>query len=161
MKRISSEKQYEKALARVEHLWDAPEDSDDERELDQLVELIEAYEEEHYPIAPPPVAVAVQFRMDQQKLSQADVVRITGIARSHVSEILSGTREPSKTAIRALHDKLGIPLQHLLDAEEKADGTMVFADRQFTWDEGDDTVFEEEDLGVLLESEELVLACSA
>ena len=114
MKRIRTEKDYEAAITRIEELLDTPETERDNNLLEKLTAIITAYEEEHYAITPPPVAAALQFRMDQQGLTQAEVSRITGIHKSKISEILSGIREPSKEHIKALHSKLGIPLHHLL-----------------------------------------------
>jgi HTH-type transcriptional regulator/antitoxin HigA len=47
---IKNERDHERALRRVEALWDAPEGTAASDELDVLVTLIEAYEREHYPI---------------------------------------------------------------------------------------------------------------
>jgi HTH-type transcriptional regulator/antitoxin HigA len=50
---IKSEADYEKALHRVEFLWDAEPGRPEKEELDVLVTLVEAYEDQHYPIDPP------------------------------------------------------------------------------------------------------------
>jgi HTH-type transcriptional regulator / antitoxin HigA len=49
IKPIKDEREYELALPRVEALWNAPEGSVENDELDALVTRIEAYEDEHYP----------------------------------------------------------------------------------------------------------------
>lgn len=54
----------ERALARVEVLWEALPNSPEADELDILVTLIHAFEEENYPIATPD---PIRFRMEQQK----------------------------------------------------------------------------------------------
>jgi HTH-type transcriptional regulator/antitoxin HigA len=46
---IRSEVDYERALRRMEALWDSREGSAESDELDVLATLIEAYECEHYP----------------------------------------------------------------------------------------------------------------
>ncbi len=114
MRAIKNRQDYERALALVEELFGADAGSQEAAELDRIAALVEEYEESRHRIAPPSVAAALEFRMDQQGLSQADVAALTGIAKSRVSEILSGKREPSKQMIRRLHEALGIPLQHLL-----------------------------------------------
>ena len=53
IKPIRTEKDYEQALQRVQELWASPCDSPERDEVHALVTLIEAYEEEHYPIDPP------------------------------------------------------------------------------------------------------------
>ena len=50
IKPIRSEADYDRALRRVERLWDSPEGSAQSDELDILATLIEAYERRHYPI---------------------------------------------------------------------------------------------------------------
>jgi HTH-type transcriptional regulator/antitoxin HigA len=47
---INNDRDHERALRRVEALWDAPEGSAASDELDVLATLIEAYEHGHYPI---------------------------------------------------------------------------------------------------------------
>ena len=53
IKPIRTENDYEQALGRVEELWASPCGSPERDELHALEMLIEAYEEEHYPIDPP------------------------------------------------------------------------------------------------------------
>ena len=48
IKAIQSEADYERALRRVEQLWTAREGSPEADELNALVTMIEAYEDEHY-----------------------------------------------------------------------------------------------------------------
>jgi HTH-type transcriptional regulator/antitoxin HigA len=47
---IGGETDYERALRRVEELWNSPKGSAESDELDILVTLIEAYEREHYSV---------------------------------------------------------------------------------------------------------------
>ncbi len=63
--RIKTEEEYERALKRIEELMDAEAGTPEEDELVRLTDIVEAYEEEHYPIDPPdPVALA-EFRREQ------------------------------------------------------------------------------------------------
>ncbi len=50
---IRNDADYEAALARIELLFDAPAGTPESDELNLLARLVEAYEEKHYPIAPP------------------------------------------------------------------------------------------------------------
>lgn len=50
---IKTEKEYNEALLRIEELFDIPVGDPNESELDLLYTLVEKYEDEHYPIAPP------------------------------------------------------------------------------------------------------------
>jgi HTH-type transcriptional regulator / antitoxin HigA len=49
IKSVKDERECELGLPRVEALWNAPEGSVENDELDVLVTRIEAYEDEHYP----------------------------------------------------------------------------------------------------------------
>jgi HTH-type transcriptional regulator/antitoxin HigA len=61
IKPIRDEADYERALRRVEKLWDAPEGSAESDELDVVTTLIEAYEREHYPMDLPNPIEAINF----------------------------------------------------------------------------------------------------
>jgi HTH-type transcriptional regulator/antitoxin HigA len=47
---IKTKKDYEKALKRLEVIWGAKEGTTEDEELDLLADLIDKYEEEHFPI---------------------------------------------------------------------------------------------------------------
>ncbi|MCY1459411.1 hypothetical protein D9M71_768810 [compost metagenome] len=54
------------ALARVDQLWGAPVDTPEGNELDQLIAMIETYEDEHYPMPASTPANAVEFLKEQR-----------------------------------------------------------------------------------------------
>ena len=119
---IRSEEDYDAALARITELMDAlaepegrVEDVDDPRsvELDVLTDLVEHYEDKHYPIGYPDPVSAIEFRMDQANLTPRDLVPFIG-SRAKVSEVLSGKRPITMSMARALHQHLGIPADVLL-----------------------------------------------
>lgn len=66
LNQLSSESEYETALAQIEPLMNAEPDSPQEKELERLAILVEAYEDEHYPIAAPDPIEVIRFRMEQQ-----------------------------------------------------------------------------------------------
>ena len=113
IKPIRNEKDYRKALKRVEAIWDAAPGSLKFDELEVLTTLVEAYEERHYPIAPPDPIEAIRFRMQQLGLSRKDLEPYIG-SRGRVSEVLGRKRAMSLTMIRKLHRGLGIPAEVLL-----------------------------------------------
>ena len=113
IKPIKCAADHEAALARIAELMDAEAGTAEGDELDVLATLVEAYEEKHFPVdAPDPIA-AIKFRMEQQGLRQADIVRFIG-SRPRVSEILSGSRSLTLPMIRRLHKGLKIPLEALI-----------------------------------------------
>ena len=119
---IRTEEDYEAALARVSHLMDVlsgPEEQIEDLEdpnrieLDVLVDLVEFYEAKHHPIEFPSAIAAIEFQLDQQGLTQRDLVPYIG-SRAKVSEVLSGKRPITMSMARALHRHLGIPADILL-----------------------------------------------
>ncbi len=113
IKPIRSEKDYRKALKRIESLWDAKPKSVEYDELEVLTTLVEAYEEKQHPIDPPDPIEAIQFRMEQLGLSRKDLEPYIG-PRGRVSEVLGRKRGISLSMIRKLHRGLGIPAEVLL-----------------------------------------------
>ncbi len=119
--------EYEEALAEVERLVgrDPTPGTPDGDRLELLGLLIENYETRLTPTRLPDPVEAIRFRMEQQGLTQRDLVPLIG-SRSKVSEVLSGKRPLTLSMIRALHRGLGIPAESLLqepttDALEPSD----------------------------------------
>ncbi|MDA3954966.1 MAG: helix-turn-helix domain-containing protein [Bacteroidales bacterium] len=113
IKVIKTEEDYNKALKRLEVVFDAPIDSPQGDEAELLAILIENYEEEHYPIEAPDPIEAIRFRMEQMNMNKKDLAKIIGY-KSRVSEILNRKRKLSLNMIRQLHKKLKIPYDSLL-----------------------------------------------
>lgn len=115
IKVIKNSVDYEAALAAMEGLVDLdPEPGTQEADrLELLTLLVRAYESEEFPASLPDPVEAIQFRMEQQDLTQRDLVPYLG-SRSKVSEVLAGKRPLTLSMIRALHSGLGIPAEILL-----------------------------------------------
>jgi HTH-type transcriptional regulator/antitoxin HigA len=113
IKIIKTEEEYQKALKRLEVIFDATIDTSEGDEAEILSILIEKYEDEHYPIGPPDPIEAIKFRMDQLNMKKSDLAEIIGY-KSRVSEILSKKRKLTLQMIRKLHDKLKIPYETLI-----------------------------------------------
>jgi HTH-type transcriptional regulator/antitoxin HigA len=110
---IKNETDYQAALAHLDGLMDALPGSPEEEELELFAMLIDSYEQKTFPIGLPDPVAAIQFRMEQQGLSQKDLVAYIG-NQSKVSEVLNGKRSLSLAMIRALHTGLDIPAEVLL-----------------------------------------------
>lgn len=113
IKPIKEEADYERALRRVEELWDSPEGSAESDELDILTTLIEAYEREHYPIDLPDPIEAIKFRLEQQGKDSRALIGVIG-QRTRVYEVMRRKRPLSLNMIRSLHEKLDIPAEVLI-----------------------------------------------
>jgi HTH-type transcriptional regulator/antitoxin HigA len=110
---IKTEKEYRKALMRLEEIFDAPKHSREGDELELLALLIDQYEQEKHPIDLPDPIEAIKFRMDQLGYKQKDLAVALGL-KSRVSEILSKKRKLTLDMIRKLHAELGIPAEVLV-----------------------------------------------
>jgi HTH-type transcriptional regulator/antitoxin HigA len=113
IKPIRTKRDYEAALAEVELLWGAKSKTPDGDRLDVLATLIDAYENEHYPMDPPDPIEAIKFRMEQQGLTRKDLEPLIG-TRTRVAEVLNRKRGLSIEMIRRLHRKLGISAEVLI-----------------------------------------------
>jgi|ERR1700722_203394 len=113
IKPIRSEADYDRALRRIERLWDSPKNSPRGDELDILATLIEAYERRHYPIDLPSPIEAIKFRLEQQGKDTRALIGVIG-QRSRVHEVMQGKRTLSLNMIRKLHQRFGIPAEVLI-----------------------------------------------
>ena len=68
---IRSQTDYADALKEIERLWGAKSGTLDGDRLDVLATLVDAYENEHYPMDPPDPVETIEFRMEQQGLNPA------------------------------------------------------------------------------------------
>lgn len=113
LKPIRTEADYEATLAEIERLWGARVGTPEGDRLDILATLVDAYENEHYPMDPPDPIEAIKFRMEQQGLTRKDLEGILG-SRTRVAEVLNRRRGLSINMIRRLHEKLGISVEVLI-----------------------------------------------
>jgi len=115
MKLIKTKKEYNEALKKAEACFNAGVKKGTSKgdELEVLLLLIEKYEEEHFPIDAPDPVEAIKFRMDQMDLKPKDLESIIG-NKSLVSKILNKQRTLSLSMIRAIHEKLNIPTDILI-----------------------------------------------
>ena len=114
---IHTEMDYQKALERIEEIFDAKPGTKQGDELEILGILIDEYEKKHFPIEAPNPVEAIKFRMDQLGMEQKDLARLLG-SKSRASEILSGKRSLSLRQIKILYRKLGIPAEILIQEAE-------------------------------------------
>jgi HTH-type transcriptional regulator/antitoxin HigA len=110
---IKTEKDYTKAIKRVESLWGAKKNSPEGDELDLLCIIVEAYEMRHFPVLPPDPIDAIKFRMEQMNMTKSDLAKYLG-SQSRVSEILSGKRHLTLKMVKTLYKGLKIPAEILL-----------------------------------------------
>ena len=109
---------HQKALRRIEELWDAKPGSRDERELDALATLADAYERRLFPIQALNPLDAIKLRCEELGWTRRDLEPLIG-SRARVSVILSGRRALTLPMIRRINRDLGIPAEVLI-AEPRA-----------------------------------------
>lgn len=112
MKKIS-ENEYKKAKERIEELLllvddNTPKEDTNLQELVTLSDLVENYEAEHYPIGTPSLKDVIELRMFENKLKQKDLALLLETSTSRISEYLNGKRDITIEIARALHKKLNI-----------------------------------------------------
>ena len=109
---IRTERAYADALARISALMGKELDEAEDKEFDELVPLIEAYEKLHFPVGRPDPIDVIKFHMEQAGLPLSDLAPIFG-TQAKASEALGGKSDLTMKSIRALHAQLGIPAKIL------------------------------------------------
>lgn len=104
---IKSESDYQKALERLERIFDAAIGTSESDEADILGLMVDDYEKKHYPIDAPDPIEAIKIRMEELQLKQKDLVNEIG-GKSRVSEVLNRKRKLTVEMIRNLTEKLGL-----------------------------------------------------
>jgi HTH-type transcriptional regulator / antitoxin HigA len=110
---IRNENDYQRALNRLEEIFDAKKGTEQGDELEILSILIDRYENENFPIGMSDPIEAIRFRMEQMGMKQKDLAKIVGF-KSRVSEILNKKRKLTLEMIRNLNTTLHIPKEVLV-----------------------------------------------
>ncbi len=113
IKPIRSETDYQQALRRIDGLIDCADESEQADELDVLSVLVESYESEHYPVAPPDPVDAIRFRMDQTGMSEYDIAAYLG-GKQTAEAVLNRQQPLTLEMIKRLYQQLHIPAESLL-----------------------------------------------
>ncbi len=117
---IKSEKEYQKALSRLEEIFDATPKDTTFGEAELLTLLIEKYESETVGefVDPDPIEF-IKFKMEQQNLKNKDLALIVG-SKSMASELLNRKRRLTLGMIRKINKALAIPADILIKDYELA-----------------------------------------
>ena len=113
MAQIKSEAAYRAALKRIEELLplvndNTPEDDPHYLELDMISDMVEEYEDVHYPISKPTLIEVIKLRLYEMGITQSKLAEMLGLSNARVSEILNGKSEPSLKIGRELSKQLNI-----------------------------------------------------
>ena len=107
IKPIRTETDYQKALERLEIIFDAKIGTPESDEADVLGLLIDEYEKKHCPIEAPDPIEDIKIRMEEMHLKQIDLIKQIG-GKSRVSEILNRKRKLTVGMIRNLAASLNL-----------------------------------------------------
>lgn len=124
--KIRNEAQYTQVMALIESFIKKATDGGgfnslstvESDELSTLSQLAENYEDNVLKIMPLPVTInaVVQHKKKEMNLTQAKLAEVLGLGTSKLSQILSGKREPDVPFLKAVHVKLGISGDFLLES---------------------------------------------
>jgi HTH-type transcriptional regulator/antitoxin HigA len=113
IKPIRTEADYQAALTLIDTLVDCEDGTEHADRLDILSILVENYENEHYPIAPPDPIDAIKFRMEQTGMSEQEIGVYLG-DETTVRAILNREAPLTLPMIKVLYRQLHIPAESLL-----------------------------------------------
>jgi len=117
---IKTEKDYNKALERLEVIFDASPNSKEGDEAEILSLLIENFENQYYPIEAPDPIEAIKIRMEEMNIKQKDLVGIIG-GKSRVSEVLNKKKKLTVDMIRKLEEMLHLSASILVNNYQLAE----------------------------------------
>ena len=116
--KIRNKKQYDQIMQLIENFIQkategggfhtlTPKEAD---ELEGLSLLAEKYEDEELKILPATLSIRsiVRSHMEESGLSQKQLAALLGIAAPKISQILNGNRKPDVAFLKAIHEKLSI-----------------------------------------------------
>ena len=131
IKPIRDETSYQAALQEIAGLMDAAPGSPDEDRLDVLATLVNVYENEHHPIAPPSPIAALEYYLESRGFTRRALEPFIGPPH-RVSEIMNRRRRLTLDMIRRLELGTGIPASVLIQPYELAQEANPAAQRKFS-----------------------------
>lgn len=73
-----------------------------------ISDLVEEYEDEHYPIPAPTLMETIQLRMNEMSLTKKALAEMLGLSMASLNKIITGKNEPSLKTGREISRKLDI-----------------------------------------------------
>lgn len=107
IKLIKTVTDYQKALKRLEEIFDARIGSPESDEADILGLMVDEYEKKNYHIDASDPIEAIKIRMEEMQLKQIDLADSIG-GKNRVSEILNRKRKLTVEMIRNLTKRLNL-----------------------------------------------------
>ena len=118
--KIQSKEVYELTMKEIDALMKKGEENLSQKEFERLQILSEAaenYEDIHDPLPlPSSLSDMIRMKMFQLKLKQHYAARLLGVSETKLSMIMSGKQKPDIYFIKALHEKLNLDANQILQA---------------------------------------------
>ena len=118
-KRAGDKEQYQRLLKNIDSMMRKGEKKLSPKELAHLKAMAivaEEYEDSNFPLAAPKnLSEMIELRMFQMKMNQTKAAQMLGVTNSKFSQILRGRRKPDIPFLKAVHKKLKVDAQFLLD----------------------------------------------
>jgi len=119
MEKVANEIDYGNALDKIHLLMKKGEyniTDKDAESISNLASMIQSYEKVHYPFPmPKTIADMVELKMFEKKINRAGLASMLGIDAPKLSQIMNGKRKPDLTFLKAVHQKLGIDGNFILE----------------------------------------------
>ncbi|MFN8346613.1 MAG: helix-turn-helix domain-containing protein [Spirosomataceae bacterium] len=116
--KITNETEYERIMEEILHLMNQGEGNLNKEEKEKLRNLAlaaQVYEQNLYTIpAPTTLEGMIELRMYEMKLKQKDLAKTLGVSDAKLSLILSGKQKPDIPFIKAVHTKLNVSADFIL-----------------------------------------------
>jgi HTH-type transcriptional regulator/antitoxin HigA len=119
IKLIKTEADYQRAIKRLEEIFDAKIGTPESDEADILGLMVDEYEKKHYRIDAPDPIEAIKIRMEEMQLKQVDLADAIG-GKNRVSEVLNRKRKLTVEMIRNLTKRLNLSAGLLIHDYELA-----------------------------------------
>ena len=115
-----TQEEYVKANLIVEYLIhkvddSTPHDSEIMKKFLAASDIVESYEEIHFPVGLPSLTDVIRLRMAEMKLKNKDLALLLGTTPSRISEYLNGKRDITLNVAKTMHRKLNIDSDIILN----------------------------------------------
>lgn len=110
---IRTEEDYDFALAEIDRLMDAEANTPEADLLNVWTTLVEAYEDEHYPIPEPEPIEAILYALEKFGLTRDDLIPMIGNLEL-VNKVMDKKLPLTLEMIRALSNGLDLPADILI-----------------------------------------------
>lgn len=123
--KVRTKKQYDQVMAMIEGYLEKATNlggfsaltKKENEELKKLSALAEQYEDEVLQFMPLPVTIenVVAVKMQEMNITQAKLAQMLNIGTAKLSQILNQKRKPDVPFLKAIHEKLGVDGNFILE----------------------------------------------